>query len=400
MMAKVWGNATSRAGLALLTAFLIGFLSIAGISLVVQRLISDLDRQLANERARLFIAEQIVHTIHETERLFYRMVSQSGEQLHQRTVRGINAAADQLEQQLNVLQNGGTVRQELALNLYGIDEMVREVTYTPDPAKSGMPHSLAVIELAPFVDRIREQAQEAAAVLTARDACVNSSGACFLPARNAVLLYYKTIPSFFFRLGENANRQFYESLGQLEQLEKEMAHQQQSLRKTQYALIVLVVLSVMGLSTYFIRRIHATQQELRLAKEQAEAANQAKSSFLATMSHEIRTPMNGILGMAQVLENPSSVPSSNRNVSRCCSTAGKTCSPSSTTSLTSPRWKRPGWRSTRRTSRPTSWCRKSSPCSEKRHRTRSSSSATSAPWQTRTATWAIRSASSRCCPTC
>ena len=33
----------------------------------------------------------------------------------------------------------------------------------------------------------------------------------------------------------------------------------------------------------------------------AEAANQAKSSFLATMSHEIRTPMNGILGMAQLL---------------------------------------------------------------------------------------------------
>ena len=36
------------------------------------------------------------------------------------------------------------------------------------------------------------------------------------------------------------------------------------------------------------------------AKEEAEAANQAKSLFLATMSHEIRTPMNAIMGMAEL----------------------------------------------------------------------------------------------------
>jgi PAS domain S-box-containing protein len=53
---------------------------------------------------------------------------------------------------------------------------------------------------------------------------------------------------------------------------------------------------------YDITAMKRIEEELRLARDEAEHANQAKSAFLSRTSHELRTPLNAVIGFAQLLE--------------------------------------------------------------------------------------------------
>ena len=82
----------------------------------------------------------------------------------------------------------------------------------------------------------------------------------------------------------------------------------QEAERVALAIAAGIILLGFGVSLWIARsllRLQGLLEENRSARARAEAANEAKSAFLASMSHEIRTPMNGVIGVAQLLaESP------------------------------------------------------------------------------------------------
>jgi two-component system sensor histidine kinase/response regulator len=68
---------------------------------------------------------------------------------------------------------------------------------------------------------------------------------------------------------------------------------------------VFNIASALLMAALFSSTFHQVRRE---ALERAEAANRAKSLFLANISHELRTPMNGVLGMTEVMLQEAAAP--------------------------------------------------------------------------------------------
>lgn len=108
-----------------------------------------------NERARLFVGEEIVRGLHEIEKDIYRLAVTQNAAGFARINAEIEDHLAKLRHDLNVLKDGGVTRRQMQLNIDGKDEVTREASYRPESDNQTV--VMELIEIDPQLGKIQER---------------------------------------------------------------------------------------------------------------------------------------------------------------------------------------------------------------------------------------------------
>ena len=267
-------STTSKKLYFLIAIFIVGFLSLFVLNQVFISLVNDLDKQTNNHKNKIQIGEYITEDIFRSKSLFFELATTTTSARSRKLVKDkISTIILHMEESLNVLEKGGTLRRDIDLNVEGHTKIVKNTSYKITN-NSQIP--IEVIDMRPKLLDLEEMIKEADKLLNLRSKYKKSIDQTeFRKTMKKIRRFYKTTPAFFNRMSENIRRLLYESDIELNNIKNEIEHKKSIYMKIKMALIILVIALVIFIGS----RISAiiSQDNIKLIKLNEDLETKEKS---------------------------------------------------------------------------------------------------------------------------
>ena len=290
-----------RGLIALLLAFILGYVGLILIHKVFKEMVITLDLKVKNEYARYKIGEYILKEIGSMETYYYKMGILTNLKSINPIETVIKEAIKDVRNAINILNNGGILENYIKLNLPEATESTDKINFNPS---SNQTYTFEEIDLSPKLDELENKVSQMEEIIRIKLFPDTVTHEEIFKAD----LFFKQLPTLFVRMKENTSRLLYESKKNISEIEKNIQKEKDDYDKLEYLFTYFIMIIIIILCYLLIKQIVKKSKELETISKKAQTseqealkANQTKSQFLANMSHEIRTPLNAIIGFADIL---------------------------------------------------------------------------------------------------
>ncbi len=238
----------------LLAIFILGIFSLILIHIFFLNLVDNLDKKTDNLKAKIAIGEYIVNDINMIRSDFYELATtatnrRGREIINNRIIEKVKLMEDALE----VLRNGGTIKRLIRLNVVEHNSITKKIVYKKDANDI----LLEVIDLSPKIHQFKQMLQKLNIMLqTQYFYRKNKDVYNFMELNTQIKRFYKRTPAFFIRISENASRLLYEGSLELEKLENHIKKQKEYYINIELTVIFLIVLLSLIIGSIIAFRIN------------------------------------------------------------------------------------------------------------------------------------------------
>ncbi|NVJ52437.1 MAG: HAMP domain-containing histidine kinase [Campylobacteraceae bacterium] len=277
----------------LLLVFVFGLSFLILLHLFFLNLIENLDKKTENLKAKMEIGELIVNDLHKIRSDFYELATSTTNVKGMKLInQRIENKVEEIEDSLNILENGGTLQRTIRLNIVGHNDTKKVIIYK----KESNNISLEVIDLSPKIIQFEEMLQTLNELLEKQFTLRRENDfQGFLEQNKTIKRFYKSTPAFFVRVTENANRLLYEGAIELTKLQAEIKKQKKQYIQLELLLILMIILTVLILGLLIAIQINKNSKKLQIQERSTRGILDAQKNIVVVSNGDYMIDANQAL---------------------------------------------------------------------------------------------------------